>query len=57
MPTRPRPRRPLRRARIAVNAAIRRLMEDPPSPDRTAQWQRLLVEWRELHDDDVTPAA
>jgi hypothetical protein len=32
-------------------------MNQPPSPERTARYERLLVRWRELHDDDLTEAA
>ncbi|WP_328638342.1 hypothetical protein [Streptomyces canus] len=57
MSSRSRPHGPLRRARTAVNAAIRRLIDEPPSPQRTERYERLLVRWRELHEADVTEAA
>ncbi|WP_328427939.1 hypothetical protein [Streptomyces sp. NBC_00443] len=57
MPSRSRPHGPLQRARTRVNAAIRRLIDEPPSPQRTDRYERLLAQWRELHEDDYTPAA
>jgi hypothetical protein len=57
MPSRPRPPGPVDRARKAVNDAIRRLIDEPPTPERTQRYEVLLVRWRELADQDVTPAA
>ncbi|XVV34926.1 hypothetical protein ACQPXT_13150 [Streptomyces sp. CA-100214] len=57
MPSPTRPLGALRRARNSVNTAIRRLMSQPPSRERTEQYERLLVRWRELHENDYVPAA
>lgn len=34
----------------AVNAAIRRLMDEPPSPQRTAAYRQLLHAWAEADE-------
>ncbi|GGZ78261.1 hypothetical protein GCM10010344_51560 [Streptomyces bluensis] len=57
MSSRPRPHGPVQRARKAVNDAIRRLMDEPPADQRTERYELLLIQWRELADRDVTPAA
>ncbi|MFJ2017036.1 hypothetical protein [Streptomyces nodosus] len=41
----------------AVNEAIRLLMDQPPTPQRTDQYARLLVLWREVGDENPAHAA
>lgn len=52
-PTRPGPACP---APEDVNDEIRRLMEQPPTPARTAEYGRLLLRWA-ASADDLTEAA
>jgi hypothetical protein len=52
-PTRPGPACP---APEDVNADIRALMEQPPTPARTAEYERLLFLWAAAADD-LTEAA
>lgn len=40
-----------------VNDEIRRLMEQPPTPARTAAYERLLLLWAAAADTDLTEAA
>ncbi|MFC8886618.1 hypothetical protein ACFT54_10380 [Streptomyces cinereoruber] len=56
MPSHPRPcGRPRPAARI--NAAIRRLMEEPHGEHRTQEYQRLLVEWGKATRCNLVKAA
>ncbi|MFF4172869.1 hypothetical protein [Streptomyces sp. NPDC001744] len=56
MPSYPRPRgRPRPAAR--VNAAIRRLMEEPHGERRAREYRRLLVEWGKATRCDLVKAA
>lgn len=40
-----------------VNTRIRHLMEQPPTPERTAEYQRLLWLWVTAKDRDMVTAA
>lgn len=57
MPSRSRPAGPLRAALDDVNEAIRRLMRQPASRQRTETYQDLVDEWCELTLGDMEAAA
>ncbi|MFC8125565.1 hypothetical protein [Streptomyces sp. NPDC057302] len=52
-----RPHGELRPAAARINVAIRRLMEEPDTPSRAAEYQRLLVEWEKATRANLVKAA
>ncbi|MER6520115.1 hypothetical protein ABT246_25075 [Streptomyces sp. NPDC001553] len=57
MPSPSRPHGALRPAAARINAAIRRLMEEPDTPGRAAEYQRLLVDWESATRAKMVKAA
>ncbi|WP_176710168.1 hypothetical protein [Streptomyces sp. Wb2n-11] len=57
MPSPSRPHGKLRPAAARINAAIRRLMEEPVTPSRAAEYQQLLVEWERATRANLVKAA
>ncbi|MCX4573191.1 hypothetical protein OHB41_08360 [Streptomyces sp. NBC_01571] len=57
MPSPSRPHGRLQPAAARINTAIRRLMEEPNTPRRAVEYQRLLVEWEKATRADMVKAA
>ncbi|MGX1514061.1 hypothetical protein [Streptomyces collinus] len=57
MPSRPRPPGLVLPCPDAVNEAIRDLMDEPASAQRSERYARLLAVWRELAEEDGCRAA
>lgn len=57
MSSTPGPHGRVKHAADQINDLIRRLMNEPASPGRAAEYQRLLWRWAEAKDPDVTEAA
>ncbi|MFE6082525.1 hypothetical protein [Streptomyces virginiae] len=57
MPSPSKPHGRLRPSAARINTAIRRLMEEPNTPRRAAEYEQLLIEWDKATRGDMVKAA